>query len=135
MSRFETTDKSQAGAAARSAPDGSSSGWTGPCATKSRTAFRSAISSGDVVDLRRRYGHRLGWCGNRDNLAWEAGDPVRIRREVLRRLNAARGGGCIFQSDHSVCSAVSGQTYDAIVRLVREYGRYPLELGEYTETV
>ncbi len=89
----------------------------------------------DAVDLRRRYGQRLGLCGNSDMQVWESGDPARIRREVLRKLNAARGGGYIFQSDHSVSSAVSGHTYDSIVKLVRDYGRYPLELGEYTEEI
>ena len=49
---------------------------------------------------------------------------------MLRKLNAAKGGGLIFQSDHSVTSAVSGQTYDYIVQLVREHGRYPLQLEE-----
>ncbi|MDD4190582.1 MAG: hypothetical protein PHI28_04585 [Mangrovibacterium sp.] len=39
---------------------------------------------------------------------------------MLYRLNAAKGGGYIFQSDHSVSSAVSGLAYDLIVRLVRE---------------
>jgi hypothetical protein len=37
----------------------------------------------------------------------------------------------IFQSDHSVPSSVSGQTYDYIVNLVREYGNYPLNLAEF----
>ena len=37
----------------------------------------------------------------------------------------------IFQSDHSVPSNVSGQRYDYVVKLVREYGKYPLQLGEY----
>lgn len=45
--------------------------------------------------------------------------------------NAAGGGGCVFMSDRSVSSAVSGHTYDMIVKLVREYGRYPLCLGEF----
>ena len=40
------------------------------------------------------------------------------------------GGGYVFMSDHSVSSDVSGQTYDLIVKLVREYGQYPLELPE-----
>ena len=66
---------------------------------------------------------------------WESGDRERIRREVLRKLNAARGGGYIFQSDHSVASDVSGQTYDSIVKLVREYGNYPLDLGEFNEVI
>ena len=65
----------------------------------------------------------------------ETGDRDAIRQEVLRKLNAAKGGGFIFQSDHSVASDVSGKTYDYIVKLVREYGRYPLNLGEYEEDV
>ena len=31
----------------------------------------------------------------------------------------------------SVASDVSGHIYDYIVKLVREYGKYPLDLGEY----
>ena len=87
----------------------------------------------DVLDLRRRFGHRIGFCGNSDIQVWESGDRAAIRREVLRKLNAGRGGGLIFQSDHSVSSAVSGATYDYIVKLVREYGKYPLNLGELDE--
>ena len=87
----------------------------------------------DVLDLRRRFGHHMGFCGNSNIQVWETGDREAIRREVLRKLNAARGGGFIFQSDHSVSSSVSGQTYDYIVKLVREYGQYPLRLGEFDE--
>ncbi len=89
----------------------------------------------DAVELRRQYGHRIGFCGNSDMQVWESGDREAIRREVLRKLNAAKGGGYIFQSDHSVSSAVSGQTYDYIVNLVREHGRYPIRLGEFEEPV
>lgn len=87
----------------------------------------------DALELRRQYGHTLGICGNSDIRVWETNDLGAVRREVLRKLNAARGGGYVFQSDHSVSSAVSGRTYDAIVRLVREYGRYPIQLGEFDE--
>lgn len=87
----------------------------------------------DAVELRRQYGQRLGICGNSDIQVWESGDRAAIRREVLRKLNAAKGGGYIFQSDHSVSSSVSGQTYDYIVKLVREFGNYPLQLGEFDE--
>ncbi|MGA2617443.1 MAG: uroporphyrinogen decarboxylase family protein [Thermoguttaceae bacterium] len=87
----------------------------------------------DALDLRRRFGHRMAFCGNSDIQVWESGDRQAIRREVLRKLNAARGGGFIFQSDHSVSSAVSGPTYDYIVGLVRQYGKYPLHLGEFDE--
>ncbi len=89
----------------------------------------------DAVDLRRRFGHRIGFCGNGDIQLWEKGEREAIRHDVLRKLNAAKGGGMIFQSDHSVSSAVSGHTYDYIVKLVREHGRYPLALGEFDETL
>lgn len=89
----------------------------------------------DVVELRRQYGHRLAFCGNSDVTIWEQGDAEPLRREVLRKLNAAKGGGMIFQSDHSVTSRVSGATYDRIVQLVRQYGKYPLQLGEFDEPV
>jgi len=89
----------------------------------------------DAIDLRRRFGHRIGFCGNSDIQVWEKGDREAIRREVLRKLNAGKGGGLIFQSDHSVSSAVSGETYDYVVKLVREYGTYPLNLGQFDEAV
>jgi hypothetical protein len=88
----------------------------------------------DCLELRRQYGHGIGFCGNSDMQVWESGDPDAIRREVLRKLNAAKGGGYVFQSDHSVSSAVSGHTYDFIVKLVREYGNYPIHLpAEFEE--
>jgi hypothetical protein len=87
----------------------------------------------DVVELRRAYGHGMAFCGNSNIQIWEAGDREAIRREVLRKLNAARGGGYVFLSDHSVSAGVSGQTYDYIVKLVREFGNYPLRLGEFDE--
>jgi len=85
----------------------------------------------DVVDLRRKYGHRIGFCGNMDVILWARGTPEELKKVVLTKLNAAKGGGYIFQSDHSVPSNVSGGNYDYVVNLVREFGRYPLQLGEY----
>jgi uroporphyrinogen decarboxylase len=85
----------------------------------------------DVIDLRRKYGHRIGFCGNMDVKLWAEASKDELKRVVLTKLNAAKGGGYIFQSDHSVPSNVSGENYDYVVKLVREYGRYPLKLGEY----
>jgi hypothetical protein len=34
-----------------------------------------------------------------------------------------------------VSSSVSGHTYDYIVKLVREFGQYPLQLGEFDEAL
>jgi hypothetical protein len=85
----------------------------------------------DVVELRRRYGHRIAFCGNMDVIAWARQSREELQRTVLRKLNAAKGGGYIFQSDHSVPNNVSPENYDYVVKLVRQHGRYPLQLGEY----
>jgi hypothetical protein len=85
----------------------------------------------NVVELRRRYGHRIAFCGNMDVRLWAEAPPEELERVVLYKLNAAKGGGYIFQSDHSVPSNVPPASYDFVVRLVRERGRYPLDLGPY----
>ncbi len=85
----------------------------------------------DVVDLRRRFGHRIGFCGNMDVLLWSQGRPEQLREAALTRLNAAKGGGYIFQSDHSVPGNVSPANYELVLNLVRKHGLYPLDLGEF----
>lgn len=83
-----------------------------------------------MVDLRRKFGHRIGFCGNMDVMEWADAPMGRLREIVLTKLNAAKGGGFIFQSDHSVPNSVSGERYDYVVKLLREKGVYPLDLGE-----
>ncbi len=90
-----------------------------------------AKASFDVVELRRQYGHRIAFCGNMDVIQWAKCTKEELKPIVLRKLNAAKGGGYIFQSDHSVPDNISGENYDYVVKLVREYGKYPLQLGEY----
>ena len=85
----------------------------------------------DAVKLKKQFANKLAYCGNNNIQVWETGDKELIKSDVLSKLNAAKGGGFIFQSDHSVSSDVSGPTYDYIVKLVREYGKYPLQLGEF----
>ena len=85
----------------------------------------------DVVALRRQHGHKIAFCGNMDVLTWAQGSEEELKRVVLTKLNAAKGGGFIFQSDHSVPGNVSARNYEYVVNLVREYGRYPLRLGDY----
>jgi len=90
-----------------------------------------AKSGLDVVDLRKEYGHRMGFCGNIDALAW-ANDPLpELEAQVMRKMNAAKGGGFIVQSDHSVPSNVSAERYEFVLNLVRKHGEYPLDLGTY----
>ena len=66
-----------------------------------------------------------------DALAW-ANEPFEeLKRQTLTKLNAAKGGGLIFQSDHSVPGNISPERYEFVLDLVRDHGKYPLELGGY----
>ena len=85
----------------------------------------------DPIKSCRQYGHKIGFCGNLDVITRANGTQEEIRKMVLTKLNAAIGGGYIVQSDHSVPGNVSGQNYDYVVKLVHEYGKYPLHLDEY----
>jgi uroporphyrinogen-III decarboxylase len=89
----------------------------------------------DVVDLKRRFGRRWAFNGNIDVRVLATNDRQKVRREILTKLNAAKGGGYILQSDHSVPDNVDPATYDYVIRLVREHGRYPLDLGEFDQDV
>jgi len=89
----------------------------------------------DVVDLKRRFGRRWAFNGNIDVRVLATNDRREVRREVLTKLNAAKGGGYIFQSDHSVPDNVAPATYEYVMQLVREHGRYPLALGEFDREV
>jgi len=82
----------------------------------------------DVVQLKQQYGGRLAVVGNFDVRVLEKGDPEAIRREVRYKLQAARGGGWVFQAAHSVSSAVRPESYELAIRTLRELGNYPLEL-------
>jgi len=66
-----------------------------------------------------------------DALAW-ANDPLpELEAQVMRKLNAAKGGGYLPQSDHSVPSNVSAERYEFVLNLLRKHGKYPLQLGSY----
>ncbi len=84
----------------------------------------------DVVELKKEYKNKLAFVGNMDVMEWSKLDKPDLKKYILRKLNAAKGGGLIFQSDHSVPDSVSPENYDYAVKVVREYGKYPLSLGE-----
>ena len=87
----------------------------------------------DVVELKRQFGDRWVFNGNIDVRVLATNDRDAVRREVLRKLNAAKGGGFILQSDHSMPDNVAPDTYDYVIQLAREHGTYPLDLGEFDE--
>lgn len=85
----------------------------------------------DVVELKKQYKNRLAFIGNIDVRDVLTGSKEVIKRDILRRLNAAKGGGFIPMSDHSVPDNVPVENYDYYMELLNEYGNYPLDLGEY----
>jgi len=87
----------------------------------------------DVLELKRKFGRRWSFNGNINVQVLETNDRDKVRREVLTKLNAAKGGGYILQSDHSIPDNVDPATYDYVIQLAREYGTYPLKLGEYDQ--
>ena len=84
----------------------------------------------DVLELRKQF-PRMTFVGNMDVQKWASLPIDKLDAYVLRKLNAAKGGGFIFQSDHSVPDSVPPERYDHVLRLVREHGRYPLRLGKH----
>lgn len=44
------------------------------------------------------------------------------RSSTIRR----RGGGWVFQSDHSITSDVAPESYALAIECLRQYGNYPL---------
>lgn len=64
-------------------------------------------------------------CGA--TLSWKSVDEVRQEvKECIRK--AGYGGGYICMSSNTVHSGVKPENYVAMVKAIREYGRYPLEL-------
>jgi hypothetical protein len=82
----------------------------------------------DAVELKKKFGGRLCFVGNYDVREMESGDRGRIKKQALYKLQSARGGGWICQSDHSVTSGVSPESYEYLVELIRDYGKYPLNM-------
>ena len=87
----------------------------------------------DVVELKKIYSEKLAFVGNIDVRVLESGNPDKIKKEVLYKLQAAQKGGWILQSDHSVSSEVTPESYELVVKLLREYGNYPLDMDRITK--
>ena len=85
----------------------------------------------DILDLKRNYKGRLAFIGNIDVRDVLTGSKEKIKIDVLRKLNAAKGGGYIPSADHSVPYNVPVENYEYFLNLVKKYGKYPLNLGEF----
>jgi len=84
----------------------------------------------DLGDMKTRYGDKLCLIGNINcgpTLSWKSEEEVRQEvKEAIRK--AGHGGGYICASSNSIHSGVKPENYVAMVKAVRDYGKYPLEL-------
>ena len=84
----------------------------------------------DIGEVKQRYGDRLCLMGNVNcatTLSFGTVEEVRQEtKKVIRK--AGIGGGLIVSSSNSIHSAVKPENYLEMVRSVKEYGRYPLDI-------
>jgi uroporphyrinogen-III decarboxylase len=84
----------------------------------------------DIGEAKDEFGDRVCLCGNVScafSLVNGTEDEViKETKEVIRK--AGKGGGLICMSSNSIHSGVKPSNYVAMVRTIREYGRYPLTL-------
>ncbi|MFC1956711.1 uroporphyrinogen decarboxylase family protein [Chloroflexota bacterium] len=84
----------------------------------------------DIGEAKVKYGDKVCLLGNIDCgplLSWGTVEEVRQAvKECIRK--AGMGGGLICMSSNSIHSAVNPENYVAMVKAIREYGKYPLAL-------
>jgi len=84
----------------------------------------------DIGEAKAKYGDTICLIGNIDcgaTLSW--GTEEEVRQEVKECIKkAGAGGGLICTSSNSIHSGVKPENYLAMVKAIREYGRYPLSL-------
>lgn len=85
----------------------------------------------DVVELKEIYKNKLAYIGNIEHTEILAkGTKEEVKREVLRKMHAARGGGYIIASGHTLPGDASIENYEYMLELIRKYGNYPLVIPE-----
>jgi len=84
----------------------------------------------DIGEVKQKYGGRLCLMGNvncASTLSFGTVEEVRQEtKNVIRK--AGVGGGLIVASSNSIHSAVKPENYVEMVRIIKEYGKYPLDI-------
>ena len=75
----------------------------------------------DVMELKEKYGDKLSFIGNIDNTGTlRIGTKAEIKKEVNRKMKAAKGGGYIIGSSHSIGSDIPVENYEYFLQIVQE---------------
>ena len=81
----------------------------------------------DIFELKREYGSRVCLVGNIDLNTLTLGTPDDVRREVIEKIRRlAPGGGYLLSSSSSIASYCKPENVAAMVKAVKEFGRYPI---------
>ena len=84
----------------------------------------------DIGEVKQKYGDKLCLMGNVNcatTLSFATVEDVRREtKEVIRK--AGIGGGLIISSSNTIHSAAKPENYLEMVRTIREYGQYPLDI-------
>ncbi len=85
----------------------------------------------DIGEIKKNYGDRICLIGNVDcahTLTFGSTEEVKqATKEVIRR--AGTGGGLITSSSNSIHKAVPPENYLEMVKTIRDYGKYPLDMA------
>lgn len=84
----------------------------------------------DIGEVKAQYGHKICLIGNIDcGRLLTSGSAEEVRGEVKKCIKkAGAGGGFICTSSNSIHSAVRPENYAAMLKAIREYGKYPLSI-------
>ncbi|MBU0477740.1 hypothetical protein KKC91_04140 [bacterium] len=84
-----------------------------------------ARAGNDVRELKKLYGKDITFFGNINMDILAKGNKKEIENEVVTKIETAKkGGGYIFNSDHSVPPTVSFEDYSFAIKLARKHGNY-----------
>jgi len=88
------------------------------------------IAGMDLGEVKARYGRRIALKGNVDcSHLMTLGSPEEVSAATKEALRAgAPGGGYILSSSNSIHSTVKPENYAALMRTLKEHGRYPIRL-------
>ena len=84
----------------------------------------------DIVEIKRRYGHRVCLVGNIDlRYTLTRGSPEETEAEVKERIKEiAPGGGYIVSSANDIPSYCKPENQLAMSSAIRKYGKYPVRM-------
>ena len=84
----------------------------------------------DVVEIREKYGEKLGLVGGLDNsVILPRGDRAEVRAHVQHCLSIVKEGGYVIGA-HTIGPDISVDTYDYVSELIDEYNRSEMGCSE-----